>query len=297
MKLLFLGTGTSHGVPVIGCDCPVCKSSDPHDKRFRCSAYVTTTSGKNILIDIGPDFRSQALAYNISRVDTLLLTHSHADHLHGIDDLRIFSCDLSESDLKNKKLKPESKRKYEAPPIPIYTNKNTIKDIEKRFDYFFRHCREGGGHAKVELIDAKNSFETCGITVTPIPMLHGHLETVGWLLTENGKSIAYLTDCSFISDKSIQILKEKCSILEHLVIDGLRIEEHSTHFSFMQALEAAEKIGANHVWLTHLTHSTSHRQVIMYIDDILANFPEKFKNLNNIAESVLPAYDGLELEA
>ena len=111
MKLLFLGTGTSHGVPVIGCDCPVCKSSDPHDKRFRCSAYVTTASGKNILIDIGPDFRSQALAYNISRVDTLLLTHSHADHLHGIDDLRIFSCDLSESDLKNKKLKPESKRK------------------------------------------------------------------------------------------------------------------------------------------------------------------------------------------
>ena len=297
MKLLFLGTGTSHGVPVIGCDCPVCKSSDPHDKRFRCSAYVTTTSGKNILIDIGPDFRSQALAYNISRVDTLLLTHSHADHLHGIDDLRIFSCDLSESDLKNKKLKPESKRKYEAPPIPIYTNNNTIKDIEKRFDYFFRHCREGGGHAKVELIDAKNSFETCGITVTPISMLHGHLETVGWLLTENGKSIAYLTDCSFISDKSIQILKEKCGILEHLVIDGLRIEEHSTHFSFMQALEAAAKIGAKHVWLTHLTHSTSHRQVIMYIDDILANFPEKFKNLNNIAESVQPAYDGLELEA
>lgn len=297
MKLLFLGTGTSHGVPVIGCNCEVCKSSDPHDKRFRCSAYVTTASDKNILIDIGPDFRSQALAYNISRVDTLLLTHSHADHLHGIDDLRIFSCDLSESDLKNKKLKPESKRKYDAPPIPIYTNKNTIKDIEKRFDYFFRHCREGGGHAKVELINAKSTFETCGITVTPIPMLHGHLETVGWLLTENGKSIAYLTDCSFISDESIQIIKENCGILEHLVIDGLRIEDHSTHFSFMQALEAAEKIGAKHVWLTHITHSTSHRKVILYIDDVLETFPEKFKNLNNIAESVQPAYDGLVLEA
>lgn len=297
MKLLFLGTGTSHGVPVIGCNCPVCKSSDPHDKRYRCSAYVTTDSGNNILIDIGPDFRSQALAYNISRVDTLLLTHSHADHLHGIDDLRIFSCDLSESDLKNKKLKPESKRKYDAPPIPIYTNKNTIKDIEKRFDYFFRHCSEGGGHAKVELLEAKNSFETCGITVTPIPMLHGHLETVGWLLTENGKSIAYLTDCSFISDEAIQKLKETCGILEHLVIDGLRIEDHSTHFSFMQALEAAEKIGAKHVWLTHITHSTSHRKVILYIDDVLANCSEKFQNLNNIAESVQPAYDGLVLEA
>ena len=94
-----------------------------------------------------------------------------------------------------------------------------------------------------------------------------------------------------------QLIKDNCGILEHLVIDGLRIEDHSTHFSFMQALETAEKIGAKHVWLTHITHSTSHRKVIMYIDDVLENFPEKFKNLNNIADSVLPAYDGLELEA
>jgi len=314
MKLLFLGTGTSHGVPVIGCDCKVCKSSDPHDKRFRCSAYVTVGGSRNtqndknddkkhILIDIGPDFRSQALEHNVRKVDVLLLTHSHADHLHGIDDLRIFSCDMFK-----KPENPRNMEKYKAPPIPIYTNHVTVRDIEKRFDYFFHHCKEGGGHAKVELIEVSQAFETCGITVTPIPMLHGSLETTGWLLTEAvstitknnatgtkttvvKKSIAYLTDCSFISDDSIKKIKDNCGSLEHLVIDGLRIEEHSTHFSFMQALEAADKIGAKHVWLTHLTHAHSHKEIIDYIEENLYKFP----NLNQVAETVLPAYDGLEI--
>lgn len=301
MKLLFLGTGTSHGVPVIGCDCPVCKSSDSRDKRFRCSAYVTvggSTNAKNnknddkkhILIDIGPDFRSQALEHNVRKVDVLLLTHSHADHLHGIDDLRIFSCDMFK-----KPDNPRNMEKYKAPPIPIYTNRATVRDIEKRFDYFFHHCKEGGGHAKVELIEVSQAFETCGITVTPIPMLHGSLETTGWLLTEavNGysKSIAYLTDCSFISDDSIKKIKDNCGSLEHLVIDGLRIEEHSTHFNFLQALEAADKIGAKHVWLTHLTHAHSHKEIIDYIEENLYKFP----NLSTVAETVLPAYDGLEI--
>lgn len=309
MKLLFLGTGTSHGVPVIGCDCKVCKSSDPRDKRFRCSAYVTVGGStnaendknddeKHILIDIGPDFRSQALEHNVRKVDVLLLTHSHADHLHGIDDLRIFSCDMFK-----KPDNPRNMEKYKAPPIPIYTNRATVRDIEKRFDYFFHHCKEGGGHAKVELTEASKAFETCGITVTPIPMMHGSLETTGWLLTEAvretagtesavaKKSIAYLTDCSFISDDSIQKIRENCGLLEHLVIDGLRVEEHSTHFNFLQALEAADKIGAKHVWLTHLTHAHSHKEIIDYIEENLYKFP----NLSTVAETVLPAYDGLEI--
>lgn len=291
MKLVFLGTGTSHGVPVIGCDCKVCTSSDKKDKRYRSSAYITTNTGKQILIDIGPEFRLQAIENHIKKVDALLLTHSHADHLHGIDDLRIFSCDMYKRPEKLTNI-----AKYNAPPIPIYTNSVTIKDVEKRFDYFFIHCKEGGGHAKVTLNEATKQFEECGITITPIPMLHGHLETTGWLLTEKDelglkKSIAYLTDCSFISDEAINTIKKNCGILEHLIIDGLRIEEHSTHFNFLQALAAAEKIGGNHVWLTHITHATSHDDVINYINSHIDGFPK----LKGDAKSVLPAYDGLEI--
>lgn len=291
MNLTFLGTGTSHGVPVIGCNCKICKSKDPHNKRYRSSVYITTDSGKSILIDVGPEFRLQAIDYNVSKVDTVLLTHSHADHLHGLDDLRVFSCDLFK--------KPETERslqQYNAPPIPIYGNKITLQDVGTRFDYFFVHCKEGGGHAKVLLKEATETFTENDIEITPIPMLHGHLETTGWLLSEtkadgSKHSIAYLTDCSFISDESIELIKKNCGTLEHLIIDGLRIEEHSTHFNFLQAMEAAEKIGGNQIWMTHLTHHSSHKEVRKYLKQNLSKFPELKAN----SKSVLPAYDGLQI--
>lgn len=292
MKLVFLGTGTSHGVPVIACDCKVCTSKDLKDKRYRCSVYITSETGKNVLIDIGPEFRLQAIENHIKNIDAVLLTHSHADHLHGIDDLRIFSCDMYK--------KPETERslkQFNAPPIPIYTNSHTIKDVENRFSYFFVHCKEGGGHAKVTLNEAKESFQAADFTITPIPMMHGHLETTGWLLTEtdskgNKKSIAYLTDCSYISDESIQKIKDNCGALEHLIIDGLRIKEHSTHFNILQAMAAAEKIGGKHVWLTHLNHDSSHQELLEYVKEHLKEFPVLAKE----AESVLPAYDKLEIQ-
>lgn len=291
MKLVFLGTGTSHGVPVIGCDCKVCKSEDSHDKRFRSSVYITTDSGKAILIDVGPEFRLQALKNNVTKVDTVLLTHSHADHLHGLDDLRVFSCDLFK--------KPETERslkQYNAPPIPIYGNKVTLTDVETRFDYFFVHCKEGGGHAKVILKEAAETFTENDVEITPIPMLHGHLPTTGWLLAETKAdgtkhSIAYLTDCSFISDESIELIKNHCGTLEHLIIDGLRIEEHSTHFSYLQAMGVAEKIGGNHIWMTHQTHHHSHKESTEYLQQNLDKFPALKEN----AKSVLPAFDGLEI--
>ncbi len=313
MKLTFLGTGTSHGVPVIACDCQVCKSNDPRDKRYRSSAYVQyqTKNGesKYILIDIGPDFRSQALRQDIRQIDTVLLTHSHADHLHGIDDLRIFSCIMS-----NKPENPENE-KYNRPPIPFYTNKGTAQDIRHRFGYIFSEQAEGGGHAKIDLQTASRSFMVDNIKITPIPMLHGHLETTGWLLTEEvvedsnssqsqtqtrpakKKSIAYLTDCSYISEESIKLIKDESGLtdgsgsLVHLVIDGLRIKEHSTHFNFLQALETSSKIGGQHIWFTHLTHNSSHTQVTEYLAEHRAEFPGLEK-----AESILPAYDQLTIE-
>ncbi len=289
MKLTFLGTGTSHGVPVIACDCAVCKSSDLHDKRTRSSAYIQTDDNKFILIDIGPDFRTQALRENIRQIDAILLTHSHADHLHGIDDLRNFSCIMS-----NKPENPQNE-KYDKPPIPIYTNHTAAEHLKHSFGYLFSEHAEGGGHAKISLMEPSAPFKIGSTIVTPIPMMHGSLETTGWLLSEQAdsleqKSIAYLTDCNYISDDSIKLIQKQAGKLVHLIIDGLRIKEHSTHFNFLQALEASSKIGAEHIWFTHLTHNSSHDETAAYIAEHRAEFPGLAS-----AKSILPAYDGLSI--
>ena len=293
MKLTFLGTGTSHGVPVIACDCPVCKSTDSRDKRTRSSVFIQTEDNKSILIDIGPDFRNQALRENIREIDAVLLTHSHADHLFGIDDLRNFSCTMSK--------KPENPQneKYDRPPIPIYTNHTAAGILINSFGYLFSEHAEGGGHAKVSLteVQAGKSFSIGGLEITPIPMMHGSLETTGWVLTENKKSIAYLTDCNFISDEAIGLIHKACKLdeggeLVHLVIDGLRIKEHSTHFNFLQALEVSGKIGGKQIWFTHLTHNSSHVETDAYLAEHRSEFPA----LQN-ALSIKAAYDGLLLKS
>lgn len=287
MKLTFLGTGTSQGVPVIACDCPVCTSSDIRNKRYRSSVYIQTEDKKDILVDVGPEFRLQCIENNVRNIDAVLLTHSHADHLHGIDDLRIFSCAMFK-----KPNDPKSLERYYAPPLPIYTNKICAEDIKHRFNYFFMPVKEGGGHVKVELKDVNEPFYIGKTQITPIPMMHGHLPTTGWLFTETAgsekKSIAYLTDCNFISDESIELIHQNCGNLEHLIIDGLMIKEHSTHFNFLQALEASSKIGGKHIWFTHITHKESHLQIIDYINEHINDFPA-LKN----AETVFPSYDKL----
>ena len=294
MKLLLLGTGTSHGIPVIGCDCAVCKSTDPHDRRYRAAAFLTTAGGSHILIDVGPDFRMQAIEHGIKKIDRVLLTHSHADHLHGLDDLRIFSCNMWK--------KPENAsalKQYNAPPIPIYTNKQTIEDVTYRFAYIFTPVTEGGGCARVELKEVTEPFTVDEVTITPIPMMHGHVQTLGWLFTKTDsdgskKSIAYLTDCNYISNDSILLLQKACGaaqggIIEQLVIDGLRIKTHSTHFSVLEAMQAADKIGVKNMWVTHLTHNSSHVEYEAYMN-------EHIKEFSGIKGTAAPAYDGLELE-
>lgn len=287
MKFTFLGTGTSHGVPVIACDCEVCRSKDPRDKRLRTSGFLQTDDEHYILFDVGPEFRIQALENNIKKLDSILLTHSHADHLHGIDDVRVFSTKMYKVPTD-----PRSLKQYNAPPLQLFTNANTAQDLRERFGYIFSNVTEGGGVAKINLVEVKEPFYIGETKITPVPMMHGHLETCGFLVTsKNNKSLAYLTDCNFISDESFALINKNCGTLEHLVIDGLRIKEHSTHFNFDQALAAAEKLSPKHVWVVHLTHNATHVQVTDYLNESLKNYP----GLKN-AESVLPAYDKLSLE-
>lgn len=294
MKLTFLGTGTSHGVPVIGCKCRVCTSKDPKNRRTRCSSYITSSDGTAILIDVSPEFRLQALENKIKKIDCVLITHSHADHLHGIDDLRIFSSEkaCTDSDANSKKAK-----EFKNPPIPVYTNKKTADDIKVRFSYIFEPAKEGGGHAKIKLLNAEKTFDYKDVQITPVPLQHGHTECTGWLLCEKNrprkKYIAYLTDCNHISESSYCLIHDtvKDGTLEHLIIDGLRIKPHSTHFSFLEAMEAADKIQSKHVWFIHLTHSSSHNDVIKYINQNLKKFPNLQK-----AATVLPAYDELSIK-
>ncbi|MBQ6780639.1 MAG: MBL fold metallo-hydrolase [Treponema sp.] len=298
MKMTLLGTGTSQGVPAIGCDCKVCTSSDPHDNRLRCSAYIVHKETE-LLIDVGPEFRLQALRNHIKHLDAVLISHSHADHLHGLDDLRIFShtrpCDCDALAF------PET----EGNGLPIYANANTLQDIRYRFDYLFKPVVEGGGVAKLDFrncsaYNGANPIRFGGIAVVPIPLQHGSIEATGWLLScdaaDGAKhSIAYLTDCNAISEASFALIKNNCGTLDHLVIDGLRVRPHSTHFSFDESLAAAEKLSPRHTWLIHMNHDLLHTEIQKYIDTKLDNFPLLKKIVQN-GGSVSPGYDQLELE-
>ena len=310
MRIKILGSGTSHGVPVIACNCAVCRSADPRDKRYRASAlFENDFEGKTtrVLVDVGPDFRSQALAAKLPALDALLLTHGHADHLHGLDDIRIFS---------HTKV-PHSKSKYtdasgvEHPtneftkPMPIYANASTTKIVREHFDYIFKRTQIGGGKPLVQLNQAekcqpKSPLKIGGMEIISIPMKHGKIDTAGWLVSVTGtdgtkRSAAYLTDCNYISPDSVRLINDNAGVLVHAVIDGLRKEGHTTHYSFGQALELAERIKPLHTWTTHMTHDLSHENIIEYFKEILPQYPE-LKKIVADGGSVLPAHDGLVLE-
>lgn len=257
MKLEILGSGTSHGIPVIGCNCEICNSNDPRDNRMRASVLIKGNNNEIVLIDCGPEFRIQALRSKIKKIDAVLITHSHADHLHGLDDVRIFCTK------KN---------------VDIYSNKDTIKDIKKRFSYVFHKTQEGGGKPHFSLHIAKKTVKIGTLEFTPIPLLHGKLNDLGW----RTGNIAYLTDCSKIPEKSYSLLKG----LNTLIIDGLRDRPHSTHFSFKEALDEVAKIQPQKAFFTHISHSNSHNEII----EILNQYRKEIPILRSI--EVLPCYDG-----
>lgn len=287
MKMILMGTGTSHGVPVIGCSCKVCTSSDMRDSRNRCSAFVSEPA--SIVIDTGPEFRIQALKFGIKSVNAVLITHSHADHLNGLDDIRTFSHTEAIDPFPTKNISATA-------GMPVYANEWAIVDIKNRFDYIFKPVKEGGGKPKLDLIDCSayscnNPIVINSLEIIPVPILHGTLCDSGWLMSErtsdgSKSSIAYLTDCSCVPEDSINLINQNAGNLEHLVIDGLRKKPHSTHFSFEQAIDVAKRLKPRHTWLTHITHDMSHEDIKKYI-----------KELDTDGLAVEPAYDGLVLEA
>ena len=227
MQIITLGVGSSAGTPVIGCDCDTCKSSNPRNKRSRCSVAVETDSGAVILIDTGPDLRLQALRENIRRVDAVLYTHVHADHLNGIDDLRAF-CQLNRI------------------RIPLYGNQHTIGNIKERFGYTIREEGERWDVPVLAANEVDAPFELFGVKITPIPVMHGRSEILGWRIG----NFAYLTDVSEIPAASMPLLQG----LEVLHLDCLRHKPHHTHINVEQSVAYASQIAANSTYLIHMTH-------------------------------------------
>ena len=225
-KLTFLGTGTSHGVPMIGCNCEVCRSTDSHDKRLRASVYVEH-EGLKILVDAGPDFREQMLREGISSVDAILLTHNHKDHTGGLDDIRAFNY-------------------LEKKATQIYCEKYVEDSLRMEYSYAFAENKyPGAPEWDVHIIDS-NPFTINGVEITPIRGRHYKLPVLGYRFG----NIAYCTDMNHIPEEEFEKLKG----LDHFIINTVRRGHHISHFSLEGALEIAAKVGAKHSWLTHLSH-------------------------------------------
>lgn len=227
IELTFLGTGTSSGVPVLGCKCAVCASDDPRDTRLRTSAFIRSGKGTGILIDVGPDFRYQALKYGVTHIDGVLITHAHQDHIGGIDELRQVNFIMGKE-------------------LEVYGNTLALEEITRRFDYIFKPTQEGGGKPKIRLNEVTSEFNVRDTAVIPVPVLHGGIPILGYRIG----NLSYITDASSIPPESMDLLKGT----EVLVINALRPEPHPTHFSLEQALGTAAKIGPRKTYLVHMTH-------------------------------------------
>lgn len=235
MRVTFLGTGTSTGVPVVGCHCRVCTSGHPKNHRLRQSVSIEA-NGRHFLIDTTPDLRAQLLRHPIPRLDFVLFTHSHSDHLMGLDDIRPFNFRQRET-------------------ITAYANPLTAKAIRRAFSYIWDpYSQIGGGKPQLELVEVEEPFTHGGVEIVPIPVTHGDWTILGFRIG----NFAYITDTNGIPDASMELLRG----VEILALDGLRpAPRHPTHFVIAEAVACAERIGARETWLIHLTHDVDHDEI------------------------------------
>jgi phosphoribosyl 1,2-cyclic phosphate phosphodiesterase len=228
----FLGSGTSSGVPMIGCRCDVCTSTDPRDRRLRPSIYVSVPGHAAILVDTSPDFRQQALTYNVDRVDAILFTHSHADHILGLDDIRRFNF-------------------MQGGPVPAYATAETWDHIQRTFYYAFDGIKRlGGGIPRLERHEIAGPLVIGGVHVVPVPLWHGDSPILGFRFG----NFAYLTDCNRLADDAWPLIEG----IDTLVLDALRDKPHTTHFTVDEAVDVIGRVRPRRAFLTHMSHDLSH---------------------------------------
>jgi phosphoribosyl 1,2-cyclic phosphate phosphodiesterase len=233
-RVTFLGSGTSAGVPMIGCACATCQSTDPHDKRLRPSIHLVVEDGPSILVDTSTDLRQQALTHGVARVDAILFTHPHVDHILGLDEVRRFNY-------------------LQRRAIPAYADASTARDLRRTFHYVFDPPAEkGGGVPQIDLRLIEGAFDVHGVRVLPVPLLHGARQILGFRFG----TFAYLTDCNRIPEESWALLAG----LDTLVLDALRHRPHPTHFTVAEALEVITRLQPRQTYLTHMCHDLPHAE-------------------------------------
>ena len=228
MKITFLGTGTSQGVPVIACTCPTCTSIDIKDKRLRTSAYIEI-GGQHFVIDIGPDFRQQMLNQNLNELDAILITHEHNDHVIGLDDVRPFNFIQKKS-------------------IPIYGLKSVLLDVRSRFSYIFKTEKYPGSPSiSLHYVEPQMAFEVNGVEIIPLAATHGNIPVLGFLFEQK---LAYLTDVKHMTESEIAKIRN----IDVLVLNALHHREHHSHLNLKEAVQLIHKINPKKTYLTHMSH-------------------------------------------
>jgi phosphoribosyl 1,2-cyclic phosphate phosphodiesterase len=258
MEVIFLGTGTSQGVPMIACDCAVCTSPDPRNHRTRASVHVVM-DGLHVQVDAAPEFRLQCIRENIRQIDFFILTHGHADHISGMDDLRRF-CDLAGGEA-----------------LTVYSTEEGMGRVLAMYPYAMAERPIAKGYAAFKLVSMPDALELPQGTIQSTLLPHGGVNTLGLVFTErsSGKKFAYYTDCKRVPREAVQLA---CGS-QAVVLDGLRAQPHPSHMSIDEAIAVGREISASATWLTHLTHQNDH-------GELAATLPAGFH----------PAFDGLRLQ-